>query len=379
MNGENRTMRIGITCHPAAGGSGVLATELGIALAERGHVVHFATAEVPFRLKDFHENLYSHYASSPAYPLFAQPPGSLTLAAKIADVAEEHNIELWHAHYAIPNAACALIAREMLPPKKRFKIVTTLHGTDITLVGTDPSFERVTKYALNHSDAVTAVSHWLKKETHREFNPARPIETVHNFLDVDRFNVHRAGPCCLGHDNRKIIMHISNFRPVKRVTDVIRTFKKIADQIPARLILIGDGPERMAALGVARQLGLTGMIRHLGNQEDVESIIPCADLMVQPSEHESFGLVALEAMACEVPVVATASGGVCEVVEHGVTGCLCKIGDTDAMAHCAIDILKNPKHAQQMGEKGRQRARALFSKETIIPQYENLYKRVLQA
>jgi len=370
-------MRIG-TCHPSAGGSGILAAELGIALAERGHVVHFVTPEVPFRLKDFHENVYSHYASTAAYPLFSQPPGSLTLAAKIAEVAEEHDIELWHAHYAIPNAVSAIIARDMLPPEKRFKIVTTLHGTDITLVGADPSFFRVTQYAMERSDAVTAVSHWLKKETEREFGPCHPIETIHNFLDLARFNAHHQEPCCLGHDDNKLIMHISNFRPVKRTTDVVRAFKKIADHVPAKLILVGDGPERMSAISVARQLGVTDKIRHLGNQEDIESIIPCADLVFQPSEHESFGLVPLEAMACQVPVIATASGGICEVVEHGVTGYLCEVGDTDAMANYAIEILTNPERAQEMGKQGRQRATALFSKEIIIPQYENLYKRVLE-
>ena len=372
-------MRIGITCHPSAGGSGILATELGIALAERGHVVHFVTPEVPFRLKGFHENVYSHYASTAAYPLFSQPPGTLTLAAKIAEVAEEHSIELWHAHYAIPNAVSAIIARDMLPPEKRFKIVTTLHGTDITLVGTDPSFHRVTKYAMDRSDAVTAVSHWLKEETEREFGPCRPVEVIHNFLDMARFSADRQGPCCLAQGGEKIIMHISNFRPVKRVTDVVRAFKKIADQVPARLILVGEGPERMSAVGVARQLGVADKIRHLGNQEDIESIIPCADLVFQPSEHESFGLVPLEAMACQVPVIATASGGIREVVEHGVTGYLCEVGDTDAMANYAIELLTNPDHAREMGIRGRQRAIALFSKETIIPQYENLYTRVLEA
>jgi len=371
-------MKIGITCHPSAGGSGALATELGIALAERGHVVHFVTPEAPFRLTDFHENVYSHYASTAAYPLFSQPPASLTLAAKIAEVAEEHDIELWHAHYAIPNAASAIIARDMLPPEKRFKIVTTLHGTDITLVGMDPSFFRVTKYAMERSDAVTVVSHWLKKETEREFDLRRPIEPIYNFLDPARFSAQHEKPCSLTHGDEKIVMHISNFRPVKRVTDVVRAFKKIADHVPAQLVLVGEGPERMSAVGVARQLGVTDKIRFLGNQEDIESIIPCADLMFQPSEHESFGLVPLEAMACEVPVIGTASGGIVEVVEHGVTGYLCEVGDTDTMANHAIEILTNPGHAQEMGKQGRQRATALFSEEIIIPQYENLYTRVLE-
>jgi N-acetyl-alpha-D-glucosaminyl L-malate synthase BshA len=232
---------------------------------------------------------------------------------------------------------------------------------------------------MDRSDAVTAVSHWLKEETEREFGPCRPVEVIHNFLDMARFSADRQGPCCLAQSGEKIIMHISNFRPVKRVTDVVRAFKKIADQVPARLILVGEGPERMSAVGVARQLGVADKIRHLGNQEDIESIIPCADLVFQPSEHESFGLVPLEAMACQVPVIATNSGGIREVVEHGVTGYLCEVGDTDAMANCAIELLTNPDRAREMGIRGRQRAIALFSKETIIPQYENLYTRVLEA
>ncbi len=219
-------MRIGITCHATAGGSGILATELGLALAARGHTIHFVTYEAPFRLQGFHENVFAHSVDVVSYPLFRNPPFSLALATKIADVAEEHDIELWHAHYAIPHAVCALLARDMLPPEKQFKIVTTLHGTDITLVGSDPSFFRITKYAMESSDAVTAVSNWLSEETRREFQLKVPIRTIYNFLNMEKFKASHAERCKLAEKNEKIVMHISNFRPVKRVTDVVRAFKK---------------------------------------------------------------------------------------------------------------------------------------------------------
>ncbi len=367
-------MKIGITCHPSAGGSGILATELGIALAQRGHVIHFVTFEPPFRLTGFHDNVFSHYVSEITYPMFRQPPGGLALAAKIADVAEEYGIELWHAHYAIPYAASAIMARDMLPPEKRFKVVTTLHGTDITLVGADPTFFRVTKYTMEHSDAVTSVSQWLQRETEREFKLQRPVRTIYNFLDMDRFTSRTPGHCYLAEGDEKIVMHISNFRPVKRVTDVVRAFKKISDAIPARLVMVGDGPERIAAAGVAKQLDIADRVKFLGNQEDIQSLIPCADVIFQPSEHESFGLVPLEAMACEVPVIGTASGGICEVVEHGVCGYLCEVGDIESMARHAIEILTHPDAAKEMGRRGRLRAVKLFSKEKIVVQYERLYQ-----
>ncbi|HNR36400.1 MAG TPA: N-acetyl-alpha-D-glucosaminyl L-malate synthase BshA [Candidatus Hydrogenedentes bacterium] len=369
-------MRIGITCHPSAGGSGVLATELGIALAKRGHTIHFVTPESPFRLADYYDNVYSHAVSTVMYPLFHQPPGALTLAAKIAEVAEEFGVDLWHAHYAIPNASSAILAREMLPPEKRFPIVTTLHGTDITLVGTDPSFYRVTLHAMRNSDAVTAVSDWLRRETEREFAIERPVRVIHNFLDPDRFKPEPARRCRLADPDEKIVMHVSNFRPVKRVTDVVRAFKRILDRVPARLIMIGDGPERLSAVGVARQLGIADRIKYLGNQERVETIIPCANVVLQPSEHESFGLVALEAMACEVPVIGTDSGGVREVVEHGITGYLCEVGDIDSMAGYAIALFENPQRAREMGRQGRMRVRERFSQDQIVPKYEALYAEV---
>ncbi len=372
-------MIIGVTCHPSAGGSGILATELGIALAERGHTVHFVTFEPPFRLQEFRDNIFSHYVQLPSYPLFRFPPMSLALATKISEIAEEFSVQIWHAHYAIPHAACALLARDMMSAESRFRVVTTLHGTDITLVGSDPSFYRITKYAMEQSEAVTAVSDWLNAETRREFNLDKPVRTIHNFLDVSKFDNHT--PCRekLASPNEKIIMHVSNFRPVKRVTDVVRVFRRINEEIPSRLIMVGEGPERMSAVGVAKQLGIADRIKYLGNQENIESLLPCADLVIQPSEHESFGLVPLEAMACCVPVVGTRSGGIVEVIEDGVTGILCEVGDIDAMATRSIAILSDPEAAQRMGQMGQHRVRERFSRDRIVGQYEALYEELISA
>ncbi len=366
-------MRIGISCHTGAGGSGIVATELGISLAQKGHVVHFVTSETPFQLRQFYENVYSHTVQTTAYPLFRHPPYTLALATKMFEVAQEEDIRLWHVHYALPYAACAVIANQMLPEDKRFKIVTTLHGTDITLVGSDPSYFHLTKYAMEQSDAVTAVSNWLNEETNQTFALQKPVRTIYNFINPGLFK----NECCershLASDDEKVIMHISNFRPVKRVTDVVRVFKRVADQIPARLVMVGDGPERISAVGVARQLGITDRITYLGNNANVRSILSAADLVFQPSEHESFGLVPLEAMMAEVPVLATASGGICEVVEDGVTGNLCEVGDIESMTRCALDILGNEERAKEMGKNGRERALKLFAKDDIVGQYEKLY------
>ncbi|MCC6142645.1 MAG: N-acetyl-alpha-D-glucosaminyl L-malate synthase BshA [Candidatus Hydrogenedentes bacterium] len=370
-------MNIGITCHPSAGGSGILATELGLALAARGHRVHFVTGETPFRLSGYHDNVFSHVVDTVSYPLFRVPPHSLALAAKISEVAEEYKIDIWHAHYAIPNAASVIFGREMLAEDRRFKLVTTLHGTDITLVGTEPSFFRITQFSMERSDAVTAVSNWLKEETEREFRLNKPVHTIYNFFDPDKFSRPTLPRCRLAADREKIIMHISNFRPVTRVTDIVRAFKKILDRVDATLVMVGEGPERLAAKGVAKQLGVADKIKYLGNHENIEELLPCADLIFQPSEHESFGLVPLEAMACEVPVLATASGGITEVVENGVTGYLCEVGDTDTMALRAIELLTNAERAAAMGRAGRERALRLFGREQIVSQYESLYQNLI--
>jgi N-acetyl-alpha-D-glucosaminyl L-malate synthase BshA len=374
-------MKIGITCHPTAGGSGIMATELGQALASRGHEVHFVSFERPFRLTEFQPNLYSHVVDVASYPLFSHSPSTLALATRISEVAEEIGADIWHAHYAIPHAACAILARDMLPPERRFKLITTLHGTDITLVGADPSFFRITKYAMERSDAVTAVSNWLAAETQRTFTLSKPVRTIYNFIDPDRFPLEPTGAIerrTLADDDEKIVMHISNFRPVKRITDVVRVFNKVLKRVKARLIMVGEGPERLSAVGVARQLGITDKIRFLGAYEDIEHIIPCADLVIQPSEHESFGLTPLEAMACGVPVIGTASGGIVEVVEHGVCGYLAEVGDIDTMALYAIEILTEPAKAAEMGRKGRERALSHFPQDRIVGEYEALYSEVLR-
>ncbi len=370
-------MRIGITCQSSTGGSGILATELGMALGKRGHEVHFVTTETPVRLTRFQENVYNHSVDMITYPLFRLPPYSLALASRISEVAEEFNIQVWHAHYAIPNAVAAQLGRDMLPKEKRFSLVTTLHGTDITLVGSHPSFYRATRYGMESSDAVTSVSNWLSEETEREFHLTRPVRTIYNFVDSERFKPRPANRAALAKDDEKIVMHISNFRPVKRVTDVVRAFRKMLEQVNARLIMLGDGPERIGAMGVARQLGITERITCLGNVENVEALLPAADLIFQPSEHESFGLVPLEAMACEVPVLVTASGGITEVVEQGVTGYLCEVGDIDAMARCGVEILSNPDRAREMGRHGREHAIRRFSPELIVSEYEALYEGLL--
>jgi L-malate glycosyltransferase len=372
-------MRIGISCHPSAGGSGILATELGIELARRGHEVHFVAHETPFRLGGNEEGIFSHTFDMAAYPLFRYAPYTLALATRMADVADEYGVSLWHVHYAIPFAACALLAREMLADDRQFPLVTTLHGTDITLVGSDPTYFRVTKFAMERSDAVTAVSDWLNEQTQAIFGLSRPVRTIYNFVNQERFTGSVVERSALAQDDERIVMHLSNFRPVKRVTDVVRAFKKIASGVKARLVMVGDGPERISALGIARQLGIADHVTFLGVYEKIESLLPLADLVFQPSEHESFGLVHLEAMACGVPVLGTASGGVCEVVQNGVTGFLCEVGDTDCMADRAIAILTDRDRARQMGLKGRERAERLFAKDRIVDQYEALYADVLSA
>jgi len=372
-------MKIGITCMPSAGGSGILATELGLALAERGHEIHFVTTEIPFRLEHFRENVYAHVVDTITYPLFRTPPYTLALAAKIFEVASEHDIEIWHAHYAIPNAASALLAKDMIPEIKRFCLITTLHGTDITLVGSDPSFYSVTRHVMERSCEITAVSEWLARETSSLFKLSRQPRVIHNFFDPRKFYPRPVNRRILAGDHEKIIMHISNFRPVKRVTDVVRAFRKVLERVEARLIFVGDGPERISAVSVARHLGIADRITHLGNITNIDELLPAADLVFQPSEHESFGLVPLEAMACEVPVLATASGGIVEVVENGVTGYLVEVGDIEAMADRAIEILASPERAKEMGRRARQHVLERFTPDRIIPQYEALYAEVLAA
>lgn len=377
MSRKVKKLKIGISCHASTGGSGIVATELGLALASRGHEVHFVVNNIPFRLRDNIMNVFCHLVEPINYPVLNQPPLYLAMASRIAEVVEEHSIQIWHAHYAIPYASIALLAREILPPELKFCLITTLHGTDITIVGADPSLYRVTKYAMEKSCAVTAVSEWLKQETEREFKLSKPIYRIYNFIDPSKFKVKHKVDISFLDKNKKIVMHISNFRAVKRVTDVVRVFKKISDKMDAQLIMVGEGPEKVSSVGVARQLGILNKVKYIGNYQNIEELLPYADLVIQPSEHESFGMVALEAMACGVPVIATKSGGIQELIVNGETGFLCEVGDIETMADWAIQVLFDNKLKKELGRKSIERVRKYFSLEKILPQYEELYENTL--
>lgn len=374
-------MKIGITCYPVYGGSGVVATELGLALARRGHEVHFISYAQPFRLPFFVENVFYHEVEIPSYPLFEYPPYSLALSVAMHDTASSRGLDLLHAHYAVPHATSAWIAREMLRERgeQGVKIVTTLHGTDITLVGQDPSFKPITRLSIQRSDGVTAVSEYLRGETVRVFglDPDR-IEMIPNFVDLERYDRTRQ-PCHrskLARDDEKLIIHISNFRPVKRVADVVHAFARIARSTPARLLLVGDGPERGRAQQLAQAEGVRDRVVFLGKQESVAEILSCADLFLLPSESEAFGLVALEAMACGVPVVASRVGGIPEIVEDGVSGRLLEVGDVDGMAQAGLELLSDPRRWHEASTAARAAAER-FGADEIVARYESFYERIL--
>ena len=377
---ESGRLRIGITCYPVYGGSGVVATELGLELAQRGHEVHFITYAQPFRLPFFVENVYYHEVEVPSYPLFDYPPYSLALAAAMHDTAMRRKLDLLHVHYAVPHATSAWIAREMLRPQE-IRVVTTLHGTDITLVGQDPSFHSITRFSILRSDGITAVSEYLRRETVERFDvPADSIEVIPNFVDLGRYR-RDVGGCHrsqLAPEGEKIVMHISNFRPVKRVDDVVRVFARANRRVAARLVLVGDGPSRGLAQKVAEEEGVAGKVVFLGKQSSVAELLACADVLLLPSESEAFGLVALEAMACGVPVVATAVGGVPELVPHGVAGFLAPLGDVDAMAEGVVELLASPERWKAASDAARDVA-ARFSADQVVPRYEALYHRVLSS
>ncbi len=373
-------MKIGITCYPTYGGSGAVATELGIQLADRGHEVHFISYAQPFRLGHFRERLFFHEVEMEDYPLFEHPPYSLALAVAIDDTARKESLDLIHVHYAIPHATSAWVAREMIASERDLPIVTTLHGTDITLVGLHPSFRSITRFSILRSQGLTAVSEYLKAETVRDFQvDSERIDVVPNFIDTE---VWRPGkePChrsTLAPGGEKIVMHISNFRPVKRVEDVVEVFARILKKVPARLVFVGDGPERPRAVHRAEELGLRSQVVFLGKHASVDELIACADVLLLPSENESFGLAALEGMASGAPVVASRVGGLPEVVEHGVSGFLLPVGDVDAMAEAAVEILSDPRMHTRMAEAGRRRAEECFSAASVVPRYEAIYDRVL--
>jgi N-acetyl-alpha-D-glucosaminyl L-malate synthase BshA len=371
-------MKIGIVCYPTHGGSGVVASELALGLAERGHEVHIVSYATPFRLRTFSQNVFIHEVEVATYPLFKYPPYGLGLATKLAEVAEEYKLDLFHAHYAMPHAASAYIAKKIMRSDK-LKIMTTLHGTDITLVGADKSFHRVIKFSIEESDGVTAVSKFLKQRTIEEFDIKREIRVIYNFVDTSRCQkgLEKCSKKRYAPAGEKILMHASNFRPVKRVSDVVRIFAKVREKIPSKLLLLGEGPERLFAQQLVKELKLSKEVFFLGEQDYIENLLSCADLFLLPSEQESFGLVALEALSCGAPVVGAATGGLPEVVVDGETGFLLPVGDVSGMAQKCIELLTNDELYQAFSRRGRERAVTCFERQLIIPQYEAYYHEIL--
>lgn len=372
-------MRIGICCYPSHGGSGVVATELGKHLADAGHVVAFTSHATPLRLNELPPRVSFHEVEIEQYPLLKHFPYTLALASKLAEVVEMKDLDLLHAHYAIPFGAAALLAKQIVG-NRDLKVVLTLHGTDITLVGNNASFKPVTKMSIEKADAVTVVSQFLSEETMRQFAIKREPTIIYNFIDPER---HELEPClCIPQcmeQSQKTIMHISNFRPVKRLRDVMEIFANIAKAVDSRLILVGDGPDTSVAREMGQQLGLLDRIEFVGIVDRVASLLACADLFLLPSSTESFGLVALEAMASGVPVIASDVGGIPEVVEHGRTGYLAPVGDVDAMSSYAIDLLQDEVRHRQFSQEAQQQARKRFDYRLIVPQYERLYEQVLRS
>jgi N-acetyl-alpha-D-glucosaminyl L-malate synthase BshA len=360
------------------GGSGVVATELGIELARRGHDVHFITYAQPFRLPYFVERIYYHEVEVPSYPLFEHPPYNLALSVAIQNAVEQYDLDLLHAHYAVPHATSAWIAKEMLG-RDAFRIVTTLHGTDITLVGQDPSYRSITRFSIHKSDGLTAVSEFLRRETHERFDiPLDDVRVIPNFVDLAKYR-RDAYPCHrskLTLPGENIVTHISNFRAVKRVEDVVRIFARIAQELPSRLLLVGDGPDRVRAQETAETLGVSERVLFLGKQSSVTELLACTDLFLLPSETEAFGLVALEAMACGVPVVATRVGGLPEVVDDGESGYLAPVGDVEGMADAGIKLLSDRQRWQRFSGAARRGAER-FSADRVVTEYENFYAEVL--
>ncbi len=371
-------MKIGIVCYPTHGGSGVIASELALGLAQRDHEIHIVSYATPFRLASFHQNVFIHEVEVSSYPLFKYPPYALSLATKLVDVSKQYGLDLIHSHYAVPHAASAYLAKKMVGSEK-LKTVTTLHGTDITLMGLDKSFYQVIKFNIEESDGVTAVSHYLQKRTQDEFAIQREIRVIHNFVDTERYS-RAANNCTKDHfapNGEKILMHASNFRPVKRVTDVVRIFARIREQLPVKLLLVGEGPERLFVQQLVKELKLSEDVLFLGEQEYIGQLMNCADLFFLPSEQESFGLVALEAQSCGVPVIGAATGGLPEVVEDGKTGFLLPVGDISGMARKSLELLSKHDLYEAFHKEARKRALDCFDSKSIIPQYEAFYEEIL--
>lgn len=370
-------MKIGIVCYPTFGGSGVLATELGKALADKGHQVHFITYQQPVRLSVFNTNIFYHEVRVPSYPLFDYPPYEIALASNMVDVILNHDLDLLHVHYAIPHASAAYMAQQIVAKQgRKIPFITTLHGTDITLVGRDSTYEPVVTFSINESSAITAVSQNLKDETNKWFKIDKEIEVIHNFVDTTRFNKKPIGAFkkVIAPHNEKIFVHASNFRKVKRVQDVIKTFAEVHKVIPSRLLMIGDGPERPPMEDLCKELNVQDGVKFLGKQEQMEEILLVSDIFLLPSEYESFGLAALEAMAAKVPVISTNAGGLPEVNIHGVTGYTADVGDVETMSKHAIELLQNDSLFAQIRENAWQQA-LKFDLQNIIPVYEKLYSR----
>ena len=371
-------MKIGIVCYPTFGGSGVLATELGKALAEKGHEIHFITYQQPVRLNGFHTNIFYHEVRVPTYPLFDYPPYELALASAMVDVILNHDLDLIHAHYAIPHASAAYTAKQIVKQKtgRSVPVITTLHGTDITLVGRDKTYEPVVTFSINDSDAITAVSENLRAETFKHFDIKKEIQVIHNFVDVHRYNKKAVAAFrqVIAPNNEKIIIHASNFRKIKRIDHVMEIFKNIHSALPAKLLMVGDGPERPLAEDLTRQYGLDGDVRFLGKQEQMEELLAVSDVFLLPSEYESFGLAALEAMAASTVVISTDAGGLGEINIDGVTGYTAPVGDVAKMSKNAIELLQDEPKLKAFKHNALKEAK-LFDIHHIIPKYEELYRR----
>jgi L-malate glycosyltransferase len=373
-----KKLKIGITCYPTVGGSGVVATELGKLLAEKGHEIHFISSSLPFRLKKMYHNIFYHQVEVNQYSVFQYPPYDIALASKMAEVASREKLDVLHVHYAIPHAVCAILAKQMLD--RDIKIVTTLHGTDITVLGYDPSLSEAIKFGIEKSDYVTAVSNSLVNQTYELLGTTKHIETVYNFIDErvhrkinskslrDKFNIH---------SEEKVIIHVSNFRAVKRVPDVIKAFYNIVQHVPSKLLLVGDGPEMSVVCKLVTKLGLRDKVLFLGKQDNVEDLYSLSDLMLLLSEKESFGLVALEAMACGVPCIGTNTGGIPEVIEDGVNGFTCKIGDIEMITDKALSLLKDPESHERFSINSMRTVHEKFRAELIVRQYEDIYFKLL--